>query len=191
MPLQMTGAPALEPVSLAEAKLHLRIDGTDEDALINSLIMTARMALEQALGLALINQTWTYYRDAWPQGSTLKLPLRPVQSIGFARVLSATGSPTALTASDYVLEGRGMPPRMVRTGLAWPQPGKVAAGIDVSFVAGFGPAATDVPITIRQALLLLITHWHEHRDTIEFGTQEANIPKAVSDLMAPYRTVKL
>jgi uncharacterized phiE125 gp8 family phage protein len=191
MAMLLTGSPAVEPVTLAEAKLHLRIDGADEDVLINSLIVTSRMTIESALGLALISQTWTLVRDAWPQGSTVKLPIRPVQSINSARVLSATGVPTNLAPADYVLEGQGTPPRFVRTGWSWPQPGKVAGGIEISFVAGYGPNPSDVPSPIRQALLLLITHWYEHRDPIEFGTNEANIPKAVSDLLASFRTVKL
>jgi uncharacterized phiE125 gp8 family phage protein len=191
MALVLTSAPSLEPVSLGDAKMHLRVDGNAEDALITSLIMTSRLHIEAALGLALINQSWTLIRDQWPNGSTVKLPIRPVQSISQARVLSATGTPTNLVAADYVLEGQGVPPRFVRTGLAWPQPGRVAAGIEISFVAGFGAAATDVPLPIRQALLLLVAHWYEHRDPIEIGASDAAVPKAVSDLLSPFRTVQL
>ncbi len=191
MALVLTSAPALEPVSVAEAKMHLRIDGSDEDALISSLIMTSRLHVEAALGLALISQNWTLIRDAWPMGSTVKLPICPVQSITLARVLSASGTPTNMVASDYILEGKGVPPRFVRTGLTWPIPGRAAAGVEISFVAGFGPAAADVPLPIRQALLLLVAHWYEHRDPIEIGSGDTTIPKAVSDLLSPFRVVQI
>jgi uncharacterized phiE125 gp8 family phage protein len=191
MALLLTSGPALEPVSLADAKMHVRVDGSDEDALVTSLIITARMSLEASLGLALINQTWTLVRDDWPRGAAVKLPLWPVQSVAFARVLAADGTPSNLLPAAYVLEGRGLPPRFVRTGLSWPKPGRVAGGIEISFVAGFGPAATDVPLPIRQALLLLIAHWYEHREPLEIGATDAPIPKPVSDLMAPFRAVQI
>ena len=191
MALVLTSAPALEPVTLAEAKAHLRVDGSAEDVLISSLIMTSRLHIEAALGLALINQSWKLIRDAWPAGSSVKIPIRPVQSVTQARVLAADGTPTTMSAADYVLEGQGVPPRFVRTGLTWPVPGRVAAGIEISFVAGYGAAPSDVPAPIRQALLMLVGHWYEHRDPIEIGSGDTAIPKAVSDLLAPFRSVQI
>ncbi len=81
MALIMNVGPVVEPVSLDEAKAHLRIDGGAEDALIISLILTSRLHIEAALGLALITQSWTLKRDAWPKGESVGLMLRPVQNI--------------------------------------------------------------------------------------------------------------
>lgn len=191
MALVLTSGPALEPVSVADAKAHLRIDGTAEDALIASLILTSRLHIEAALGYALIAQSWTLLLDAWPDGTSVVFPIRPILSIASARVLSATGVPTVMAASDYVLDGTAITPRLVRTGSNWPLPGKAANGIEIAFTAGFGAAATDVPAPMRHALLLLVAHWYEHRDPIEIGSSLSNIPKAVSDLLTPYRPVRL
>ena len=90
-----------------------------------------------------------------------------------------------------MLEGKGLPPRLVRTASGWPEPGRVAAGIEIAFVAGFGALAADVPAPIRHAVLMLIAHWYEHRDPIEIGSAEANIPAPVSELLMPYRVTRL
>ena len=67
MALVLTAAPAVEPVSLAEAKAHLRVDSDHEDALIAQLIVAARIFVERTLGLALIAQSWSYFLDALPR----------------------------------------------------------------------------------------------------------------------------
>ena len=65
MALVLTSGPGVEPITLAEAKAHLRIDGSVEDTLILSLVITSRLHIEAALGLALITQGWSYFIDAW------------------------------------------------------------------------------------------------------------------------------
>jgi uncharacterized phiE125 gp8 family phage protein len=79
----------------------------------------------------------------------------------------------------------------VRTGLIWPQPGQAANGIEIDFTAGYGDAAADVPAPMRQALLLLVAHWYEHRCPIEVGAPDMVIPAVVSDLLAPYRVPRI
>jgi uncharacterized phiE125 gp8 family phage protein len=191
MALVLTSGPAAVPVTVAEAKAHLRLDGSAEDLLIASLILTSRLHVEAALGLALITQSWTYVLDRWPSWPEVPIPLRPVQAIGSVIVRAADGTPVTMLPSAYMLDKHGVPPRLVRTGLAWPQPGQVAAGIEIQFTAGFGADAEDVPMPIRQGLLMLVAHWYEHRDPIEIGSQGAVIPPGVSELLAPYREARL
>ena len=191
MTLVLTSGPALEPVTVADAKAHLRLDGSAEDALIASLILTSRLHIEAALGFGLITQSWTLLLDAWPDNGTVSFPIKPVLTIVSARVLSTAGVPTVLSASDYLLDGAGLVPRLLRTGAVWPRPGRIANGIEIAFTAGFGSLAADVPSPIRHALLLLVAHWYEHRDPVEIGVSGSNIPKAVSDLLMPYRAVRL
>lgn len=191
MALVITSAPAVEPVTVSEAKAHLRVDGTAEDTLIGSLILTSRLHIEAALGLALITQSWRLTLDAWPNARELELPLRPLQSVISAKVFAADGTAEVIPSNAYVVDVGGAPPRLVRSGGRWPQPEKAANGIEIEFTAGFGDGAADVPGPIRQALLMLIAHWYERRDPIEVGSRETAIPAGISDLLAPYRTVRL
>jgi len=192
MPLVLTSGPAVEPVTLAEAKAHLRVDGTAEDTLVASLIVTSRLHVEAAVGLALITQGWSYFLDAWPAGAGLKLPLRPVQSIAAVRLFDENAVVTTLDPATYLLDGAGAPPRLVRQGaIVWPKPGRVANGIEVAFIAGYGNAAADVPAPIRQAILLLTAHWYDHRSPIEIGQFARPVPDIVSELLAHYRSPRL
>ncbi len=192
MALVLTTAPTVEPVSLADAKLHLRIDGTAEDALINSLILTSRLHIETALGLALIAQNWSYFIDRWPSGRVLELPLRPVSAISAIRVYASDGSFETVAPSSYVTDVNATAPRVVlQTSAARPAPGRPANGIEIAMTAGYGTAAADVPQPIRQALLILAAHWYEHREVVELDGTATRVPDSASALLASYRPVRL
>ncbi|MEQ8825474.1 MAG: head-tail connector protein [Filomicrobium sp.] len=191
MSLTMLAAPALEPLSVEEAKEHLRVDGTSEDTLISSLIMTSRLHIEAALGLALITQTWRQTLDRWPKDGEVKLPLRPLQSVSEVRVHDGKGGSAVVPTTDYIVDAAGQPGRIVPTGVGWPLPGQKAAGIEIAFASGYGSEAVDVPAPIRQALLLLVAHWYEHRDPVEIGGANVAIPAAVSRLLKPYRLARI
>jgi uncharacterized phiE125 gp8 family phage protein len=190
MGLVLTSAPALEPVTVDEAKAHLRVVGAAEDTLIASLILTSRLHVETALGLALITQGWRLTLDKWPEGRDVELPLRPLQGVEEVRVVGVDGDATIVAASKYLVDVASSAPRLIRR-TALPVPDQAAAGIEIDFVGGFGDAVDDVPAPIRQALLLLVAHWYEHRDPIEIGSADIAIPAAVSQLLQPYRMVRL
>lgn len=191
MALVMTSGPGPEPVTVSEAKAHLRLDSSAEDLLIASLILTSRLHVEAALGLALISQAWTLTLDRWPDGDAVVLPMRPVQAIAQVRVRDAAAGALVVDPASYRLDGQGVPARLVRREVGWPSTHQNSAGVEIDFVAGFGAAAADVPEPIRHAVLLLVAHWYEHRDPIEIGAAGTAIPRPVSELLAPYRVVRL
>jgi uncharacterized phiE125 gp8 family phage protein len=192
MPLVLTAGPAVEPITLTEAKTHVRVDGTAEDTLVASLIVTSRLHVEAGIGLALVTQSWSYFLDRWPPGPVLELPLRPVQTIDAVRLYDESAVATTVPPETYLLDGESAPARLVRQGaLAWPRPGRVANGIEVAFTAGFGAAAAAVPGPIRQAILLLVAHWYEHRSPLEIGAAAEPVPGMVAELLGPYRSPRL
>lgn len=191
MALVLTSGPAVEPVTAAEAKAHLRLDGTAEDILIGSLIVTSRLHVEAALGVALITQGWRLTLDRWPDGGEVRFPLRPIRDVTAVTVFGGDGSPAVVPSEDYLLDGQAVTPRLVSRSGKWPSPGRKANGIEIQFTAGIGDAAADLPQPIRHAILLLVAHWYEHRDPLEIGAAAAAIPPAVSDLLKPYREVRL
>ncbi|MDE1173860.1 MAG: head-tail connector protein [Parvibaculaceae bacterium] len=186
MTLILLEGPALEPVTLAQARAYLRLDATDEDTLVPALISVARTSLETELRRAFISQRWTLLPDRWP-GSSVTIPLTPVQSIDAVRVSGIT-----LAADSYACECRRDPAVIHgRAGMGWPLPADPAGGIEIDFTAGYGDAADDVPAPVRQAILMLAAHWFETREPVAMGTPVLEMPFTVSRLIEPYRRPRL
>jgi len=191
MALVITAAPAAEPISVAEAKAHLRIDADDEDALIASLIVAGRTLIERNLGLALVTQGWSYFLDHWPERGCISLPLTPVQAVSAVTVYDEDGGASVLDASSYAVDVLSAPARLTLTS-ATPSVGtRLFNAFEVAFTAGYGDAASDVPQPVRQAVLLLVAHWFEHREPVEFGAGPQQVPAIVAGLLQPYRRVRL
>ena len=190
MALTQTVLPAVEPLSLDDVKHYLRVDGTNDDSLISSLITTSRLHIEAALGLALITQGWRYQFSSWPKGNVI-LPLRPVQLISQITVVDHNDQPTQLATDTFTLVGSAGPASILIDSDARIAPGRKRLGIEIAFKAGYGDAPQDVPAPIRQALSLLVGHWYEHREAAILGERGARIPIGVNDLLAPYRMVQL
>ena len=188
----LLSGPAVEPITLAEAKAHLRVDTSGEDSLIQSLIMASRLHIEAALDIALITQSWRHQRDVWPPSRVLILPLRPIQSVTAVTLHDDDATSRSLDIDSFVVDGFANPARLVWRGSgAVPAAGMIANGIEIDFVAGHGDAPADVPQPIRQALLLLVAHWYENREPVEIGASATTIPAGVSELLMPYRRRQL
>jgi uncharacterized phiE125 gp8 family phage protein len=178
-------APALEPVTLSEAKLHVRVDGSTEDALITALIVAARQLVEEQSGLALITQTWEIRLDAWP--ALLYLPRAPLLGVTSVTYTDDAALTATLAATAYTLRTGTQPGSLLFDADLLPTVTLAdVAGVKVRYTAGYGAAAANVPQAIRQAILLLVGHWYANREAVGAGTL-APLPMAVDALLAPYR----
>jgi uncharacterized phiE125 gp8 family phage protein len=192
MPLILTSGPATEPISLADAKLHARVDGDAEDILISSLVLAARMHIERNLDIALIRQSWSLYLDRWPDAAFVELPLGPLISVDAVRLYSPANTFVTLDPSLFVVDAASRRPRLARNqGQSWPLPGRAINGIEIAFTAGYGEAEEDVPMPIRQALRMLVAHWYEAREPVLFGETADPVPATVAHLLKPYRSIRL
>ena len=188
MPSILTTPPALEPVSLAEAKAHLRVGHADEDGTIGKLIVAARRQAEAQTGLALISQGWSHFRDDWPEDGTVELPLAPVIALDTVKVFGEDDTAAMIDPAHYYVDRLSRPARLLLRGSrVWARPGRIGNGIEIALTAGFGTIATDVPEQLRQAILQLVAHWYEHRGNGE----DAAAPLAVADLFAAFRARRL
>jgi hypothetical protein len=135
----LIAGPGEEPVTVAEAKAFCRIDGSDEDALVEALIAAARLQVESLTGRALVEQTWRL--TTCPAGRLVVLPVIPAIA-----VLEAPDG--AVLQGDAVL-------------LAEPLSGEIS----IDYTAGYG-GATEVPADLKQAVLTLVAYWYENRDAL-------------------------
>ncbi len=183
-------APAAEPVTLAEAKAHLRVTSSSEDALISNLIASAREEVEAATGIALITQDWRLYLDAWPGCGIVRLPKHPVQQVTLVTVYNSQGTPASSAPSAAQLDRASRPARFARPDLA-ASPGKAMNGIEIDFRAGFGTTGVDVPDGLKRAILLLVSFWFEHRGTGQTSSQDAIWPDGFERIINRYRRMEL
>lgn len=180
MPLVLITAPADEPVSLAEARLHLRLDASGtpathpDDDLVTALIAAARQNLDGAdgvLGRALITQTWelrmpAFPCRAWPStrvADAIRLPLPPLQSVTSIKYDDPAGVEQTLDSSLYVV-GTGEPAEIVPAyGQTWPATRGMPESVRVRFVAGYGDAGSDVPGPILDSIKAQIARRYDDR----------------------------
>ena len=166
MSLILVTAPAMEPVTLIEAKLHLRVDHDTENTLINGYIELARLEVEKITRRALITQTWDLWMDAFPDDDELKLPKPPLQSITSIKYYDVNNVEATMSSSDYFVDMKSTPGRVgLASGKSWPGTAlRDLSGVVIRFVAGYGSLNTDVPRNQRLAMMLLIGHYYENRE---------------------------
>lgn len=182
--------PALEPLTLAEAKAHLRLDTTDEDDLVTALIVSARHVVERQTRRALISQTWRVICDAWPDPGTFAIPLAPFISLSAIRTYDAANVATVLGTSTYYVDAQPGAARVQFT-VQPPNPGRAIAGIELDAVIGYGAGAASVPDPLRLAMRLLVARWFEARGDAAADAGALQIPPLIAALLQPFRMMRL
>ena len=180
MSLQLNTPPAVEPVTLDQAKAWLRVEsGNDEDALITALIPAARARAEWNTGRAFVTQGWTLWLDDVPP--VIDIPLPPLQAVTSVTLYGRDGSATVLNTSAYVVDLPGS--RVLLKSV--PQNLRSLNAIAIAFSAGYG-ASGNVPGAIGQAILQIVSALYEHR-----GGDTVPTPDNALALLAPFRIIKL
>lgn len=189
MRVKLVTDPAVEPVTLAEAKYQIRVDVTDEDYYISGLITAVRKDVEAYLNRALITQTFDFYMNAWPSKSYIKIPMPPLQSVTSITYTDKDGISAVFASSNYIVDTASEPGQIfLKYDKSWPAVDlQVINGLVIRFVAGYGLAA-NVPENIKQAMLLYIGTFFENREDAIVGnvTQQPLIGGAEA-LLAKFR----
>lgn len=185
MTYSQISAPGAEPLTLAEVKAHMRLDGGDEDALVSALIGVARSYLEHTTGLCLISQGMRLYLDRWPKNGVVRIARGPVRTIDAVTVYGEDGTPQPVALSGHWLDGESRPARFWLA--APPTPGRSVNGIEIDFTAGFGDAGADVPDELKRAMLTHVALMFSYRGVVPPGDQPAAVPAGYDRLVAPWQ----
>lgn len=217
MNLQLVTAPAGYPVTLQEAKTHMRVDSADEDAYIGILLSAAASQVEIEIGRALITRTYNLLLDGWPSDSSggeewwdgeregsivelltqgakryIELPYPPISSVTHVKTYDDADVATVFAASNYYVDRTSMPGRIaLRTSSAWPIPTRLTNGIEIQWVAGYGATGNVMPDQIKLAIMQLASHWYENREPVISGIIVADIPLTVERILKRLRPVSI
>ena len=193
MPLKLVTPPSLVPVTLAEAKLHLRVDVTDDDALISSLVLAATADAEHHMGRAILPQQWCLTLESFfdpamynpPAPITIDLIRGPTYSTGATALLLSRPTVTAVVSVQYV-DAAGtlqtMPSanyqlanasdysaRIVPAyGQSWPATRAQPEAVQVLFSCGY-PDVASVPELIKAWIKLRVSALYENRQAWTLG----------------------
>lgn len=170
--LKLLTAPTTEPVTTAQVKNQLRLDGTDQDTMISSLITAAREGVEKYLGRSLITQTWqVYFNDLLQE---MQLPYPPYQSISHVKYYDSDGVQQTLSTDYYQTDLVSIPGRIKESyGYTFPSVryNKMNA-VEIQYVTGYGDA-DDVPAPIKQLIIAIAVDLFEHPElNIEYRIME-------------------
>lgn len=183
--------PAVQPISRTEAKLHLRVDHTTEDDLVDWLLAAALAHVENYTSRRLITQTWKAFFHCFDE--EILLPFGSLQSVTHLKYTDITDTQATFSSTNYEVDIY-REPGLIRLAYSktWPSVTlKYTNPIEVQFVCGYGDDGADVPMPIRQAMYLIIGHLYKNREAVvvgsNFSLEPFNLPLGVSALLDPYR----
>ena len=186
--LEIVDAPLITPVSVAEVKEQLRIETSDSDAIITRLInvAVAYTDVKGALGQAMISQKWAQWLGPNPTQQVV-LILGPVQAVNAVKYYDTDGDLQTDTIGNYEVFGTEFSTKVgPKDGFSWPVTQNREDAIKIEYTIGYGDAASDVPDTIRHALMMLIGHWYDHREQTAMD-ELSNVPYGFDQLLNMHR----
>jgi len=194
-------APTVEPISLDEAKRHLRIDidETDHDDYLQDLIVVARHQVEMITWRKLITQTWTAFLQDWPGGNYIELPFGKLQSVtpevidgvSGIKYTDTDGDTYSWVSTEYIVDTNYQHGRItLADGYTWPNETLYPSNpIEIVFICGYG-LATSVPPQIKQAMKMIMSELFENRETSLIGVSFQEMD-TVNNLLSNFRLNEL
>lgn len=162
MGLRLVTPPTTEPVTLADVKAALRVDFTDDDALIAGFLSSAREWVERSIQSKLALQTWELVSDGFPTAEII-LPFGPVQSITSIKYNDEGDVEQTLASDSYSLDNVNVYPSVIPAD-QWPSTIDTFDAVRVRFVVGYSDG-TLVPSPIRSAIILKVKELYDGEDS--------------------------
>lgn len=213
MTLAIVTPAASDPVTLAEAKTHCRVDFTTDDTYITGLITAATNWVENRTGRQLVTATlrqswdntglqfrpddvalgrvltsqWMQRGDGSYRRSEVWLAREPVSAVSWVKYYDADDVQQTVSSSDYWTDFDSTPPRItpktVWPTIHWLRPN----AFQVQFIAGYG-SASSVPALLKHAIKVMVAHWYEIREPIVLGMPVASVPMSVDAICQQFKT---
>ena len=182
LPRKVIAGPALEPLTLEEAKRFLRITSDAEDADVQALVAAARKRIERGTELALITQTVEVKLDCF-WGGRLELPMPPLQSVESITYLDVNGVEQTLDPAVYRVSTHRRPGQVwLASGESWPATKSEGEVVTITLLAGIGDTPEDLLAkapNLVHAMRMLLTHSDRFREAVLAGEAPELVPEGV------------
>lgn len=176
--------PALEPVSIEEARLHLDLDDNYYDSQLRQLIAVSRERVEQDSRRCFINQTRVMKMDTFPADVFIEFPKAPVSSVTHVKYHDDDGTLQTFDAAKYSLDSNSTPARLVLGySDSWPTTRGYYNDVHITYVSGYGASQTNVNERARYAILMLVSHLF-NTPSITTPTSVNTVPHGYDSLIA-------
>lgn len=176
----------VEPVTLPEVLDHCLVENTADYAYLMGLVKKARLSVERRYQRQLITATWVAYMENFP--AEIELKVLPVSAVSSIIYVDMDGVTQTLASTEYQSSyvSKDAPARIMPAyGKTWPSVrGDTYDAVAVTFTAGYGAAASDVPEDVRHWILATVAHWYQHREPTVTGTIIAQVPHHIDGLLA-------
>lgn len=220
MALRLKTGPTVEPISVDDAKKHIRLEVATDDAYVGDLIKAARLYLERATGRSLITQTWKLTLDKFPPfcdpvgvvempflrdvvwtlpyevsiagSDVIRLPMGYVLAIASVKYVDRDGVQQTMSSTLYQVDTSAPIARLVPSfGNSWPTTQDQIAAVEIEYTAGFGATAADVPPDLVHAIRTLIAYWYDgDRSAVLEGHIAAPADHALDAVISSYRVLQ-
>lgn len=182
-------------VTLSEAKVHLRVDQSEDDAYITSLILASQEVIENYCNIKVMQVTVVQYCDTWRESQ--ELLMSPVTNSGKATITHVkyyndAPTPVLITwpTSNYIFDKYSSPLRLALADIdtldAYPDIATQINAIEIKYNVGYSSSA-DVPLSLKQACLILVGQWYENRQVDVVGRSVGKISMSAKYLMNRYK----
>lgn len=200
-------------MDLEDVKNYLRVNGTDDDAMIEGFIKSATSIIERYLNRRLITQTWDFFMDRFPETTRfdalgnspvtqgklsefispakyIEIPLFPLQSVTYLKTFDDSNTEYTMNSGDYFVDTASEPGRLSLTNDAtWPATYlRPVKGIQIRFVCGYGAHGNSVPFPIVQAINQVVALFYNNRGCVE---NISSLPASVLALLGAYRIYRV
>tara|TARA_Y100000004_G_scaffold196046_1_gene264837 strand:- start:424 stop:1008 length:585 start_codon:yes stop_codon:yes gene_type:complete len=185
---KVTAFPAdISVVTTAEAKTHLRVDNSDDDTLIANLIVAATQAAQNYTNRFFINHSVRMDCDTWDETEYFyKSPIFSSTQVEYYGTSATVYD--VWDSSNYIVDKVHEPARLLlQEDKTYPDLADRKAAIKLTYVSGYGTAASDVPQGIKQAVLLMVGNWYENRQEVVVGRIATEMPKSATYLLDQYK----
>lgn len=216
MAIKLVTPPTTEPVTLAEAKAHLRVDVADDDALITNHITAARMQAESICRRVFVTTGFELYLDGFPsfnynntitgylpqeqagwgalraynvrfRGRRIDLPFPTLQAVSSVKYYNTAGPLITLDPSVYLVDAISEPGCLVPApNMNWPDTQSRLNAVQISFTAGYGNASA-VPAGIKAWILLMVGSMYENRESEFVASGKHVIPMFADRLLDQFK----